>query len=52
MQRLGYYPHFEKKQEGITFGSEIVYTAGSDIPCAVHYYTEGGDTKGLATLNK
>ena len=37
---------------GITFGSMIVYMAGSDIPCAVHYYTEEGDKKGLAMLNK
>ncbi len=40
----------EGSQEGTTFGSSIVYTAGSDIPCAVHYCTEEGDKKGLAML--
>ena len=42
----------EGSQEGTTFGSSIVYTVGSDIPCAVHYCTEEGDKKGLAMLNK
>ena len=39
-------------REGITFGSMIVYTAGSDIPCAVHYCMEGGDKRGLTMLHK
>ena len=29
-----------------------MYTAGSDIPCAVHYCMEGGDKKGLTMLSQ
>ena len=37
-------------REGITLGSMVVCTTGSDIPCAAHYHMEKGDKEGLIML--